>query len=97
MCRDLSSNDLTGGFPTNWGNQNAMQQLESLSLSNNPRLGGSLQSSWGQVRSQLCHSLYAVALVEVPLTRVAQSKSQVMSMSHEGRFQRKLGVAADAN
>lgn len=27
-----------------------MQQLESLSLSNNPRLGGPLQASWGQVR-----------------------------------------------
>lgn len=40
-------NNLTGGLPDAWAQPGSFQTLEQLTLSANPRLGGTLPASWG--------------------------------------------------
>ena len=47
----LHGNDLTGGLPEAWAQPGSFMVLKQLTLSDNPRLGGTLPAAWVSARA----------------------------------------------
>lgn len=47
ICRNMSSNNLTGGLSSTWGAPGVFPNLVTLDLAENYNLGGILLTQWG--------------------------------------------------
>ena len=52
-CRYLHGNNLTGGVPGTWGLPGSFTALQTLTLQDNPLLGGTLPAGWGNASTAL--------------------------------------------
>lgn len=50
LCRGLSSNELTGTLPSNWGSNGSFPALQQLFLSYN-KLSGTVPESWASLKT----------------------------------------------